>query len=174
MLCELAIIACDLAEVLGTAIALQLLFGLPLIVGVCLTALDVLLILALQRYGFRKLEALIVALLLLIAGCFLFELLLSRPSIAAIAGGLIPTTCIVTDPMMLYLAVLSVADPLAPDPRLQNPVFVQQLIDQIRQARMFAFIGMSVSDFVNVVQSAGVKINASIASNEAIANAATN
>lgn len=69
------------------------------------------------------------------------------------------------DPMMLYLAVLSVADPLAPDPRLQNPVFVQQLIDQIRQARMFAFIGMSVSDFVNVVQSAGVKINASIASN---------
>ena len=105
MLCELAIIACDLAEVLGTAIALQLLFGLPLIVGVCLTAFDVLLILALQRYGFRKLEALIVALLLLIAGCFLFELLLSRPSLAAIAGGLVPTTRIVTDPMMLYLAI---------------------------------------------------------------------
>ena len=104
-LCELAIIACDLAEVLGTAIALQLLFGLPLIVGVCLTALDVLLILALQRYGFRKLEALIVALLLLIAGCFLFELILSRPSFAAVAGGLVPTSRIVTDPNMLYLAI---------------------------------------------------------------------
>lgn len=69
------------------------------------------------------------------------------------------------DPMMLYLAILSVADPLAPDPRLQNPVFVQELIEQIRQARMFSFIGMSVSDFVNVVQAAGVKVNASIASN---------
>ena len=105
LLCELAIVACDLAEVLGTAIALQLLFGLPLIVGVCLTALDVLLILVLQQYGFRKLEALIVALLALIAGCFLFELIVSRPSLAAVAGGLVPTTRIVTDPKMLYLAI---------------------------------------------------------------------
>ncbi|MGN6268534.1 MAG: Nramp family divalent metal transporter [Sphingomonas sp.] len=105
LLCEIAIIACDLAEVLGTAIALQLLFGLPLIVGVCLTALDVLLILVLQQYGFRKLEALIIALLALIAGCFLFELIVSRPSLAAVAGGLIPTTRIVTDPRMLYLAI---------------------------------------------------------------------
>lgn len=69
------------------------------------------------------------------------------------------------DPMMLYLAVLSVADPLVPDARLQNPAFVQELIEQIRQARMFSFIGMSVSDFVNVVQAAGIKVNASIASN---------
>ena len=105
VLCEIAIIACDLAEVLGTAIALQLLFGLPLIAGVCLTALDVLLILALQRYGFRRLEALIVALLALIAGCFLFELIVSQPSLAAIAGGLVPTPRIVTDPAMLYLAI---------------------------------------------------------------------
>jgi manganese transport protein len=105
LLCELAIIACDLAEVLGTAIALQLLFELPLIVGVCLTALDVLLILVLQQYGFRKLEALIVALLALIACCFAFELIVSQPSLAAIAGGLVPTTRIVTDPKMLYLAI---------------------------------------------------------------------
>lgn len=69
------------------------------------------------------------------------------------------------DPMMLYLAILSVSDPVHPDPRLSNPVFVQQLIQQIRQARMFSFLGMSVSDFVNVVQSAGVKVNTSIASN---------
>ena len=69
VLCELAIAACDLAEVIGTAIALQLLFGIPLVWGVVLTAADVLLILFLQRYGFRKLEAFIIALLVIIAGC---------------------------------------------------------------------------------------------------------
>ena len=78
LLCELAIIACDLAEVIGTAIALQLLFGIPLVWGVALTALDVLLILALQRFGFRKLEAFVIALLIIIAGCFAAELVLSR------------------------------------------------------------------------------------------------
>lgn len=105
LLCEIAIIACDLAEVLGTAIALQLLFGLPLIVGVCLTVLDVFLVLALQRFGFRKLEAFVVALLVLIAGCFLFELAICDPDVSAILGGLVPTSRIVTDPHMLYLAV---------------------------------------------------------------------
>ncbi len=69
LLCEIAIIACDLAEVLGTAIALQLLFDLPLVWGVLITGLDVFLILALQRYGFRKVEAFIIALLLIIGGC---------------------------------------------------------------------------------------------------------
>ena len=105
VLCEIAIVACDLAEVLGTAIALQLLFGLPLVAGVCLTAFDVLLILALQQYGFRKLEAFIVTLLVVIAGCFAYELAVSRPDIAAIGAGLIPTTRIVTDPAMLYIAI---------------------------------------------------------------------
>jgi manganese transport protein len=105
ILCELAIIACDLAEVIGTAIALQLLFGLPLVWGVCLTALDVLLILLLQQHGFRKLEAFIVALLIIIAGCFAVELALSQPSIAAIASGLVPKTEVVTNPAMLYIAI---------------------------------------------------------------------
>jgi manganese transport protein len=105
VLCEIAIIACDLAEVLGTAIALKLLFGLPLVYGVCLTALDVFLILALQRFGFRKLEAFIVALLVIIAGCFIFELLLARPDMAGVLGGLVPTTQIVTNPAMLYIAI---------------------------------------------------------------------
>ncbi|KQN36958.1 manganese transporter [Sphingomonas sp. Leaf407] len=104
-LCEFAIIACDLAEVIGTAIALQLLFGIPLVWGVCITALDVMLILLLQQYGFRKLEAFIVALLLIIAGCFAVELFLAQPSLAGIARGLIPTTEIVTNPAMLYLAI---------------------------------------------------------------------
>lgn len=103
--CEFAIIACDLAEVIGTAIALQLLFGIPLVVGICLTAVDVLLILFLQKRGFRKLEAFIVALLIIVAGCFAVELALSQPSLAAIAGGLIPSTEIVTNPQMLYIAI---------------------------------------------------------------------
>jgi len=105
LLCELAIIACDLAEVIGTAIALQLLFGIPLVVGVCLTALDVLLILALQQRGFRKLEAFVIALLIIIAGCFAVELALSRPDIAAVASGFIPRSEVVTNPAMLYIAV---------------------------------------------------------------------
>ena len=104
-LCELAIIACDLAEVLGTAIALKLLFGLPLVWGVCITALDVFLILALQRYGFRRLEAFIVALLVIIATCFAFELFWASPDWGGVATGLIPTTQIVTNPQMLYLAI---------------------------------------------------------------------
>jgi len=105
VLCEIAIIACDLAEVIGTAIALQLLFGLPLVWGVCLTSLDVLLILVLQQYGFRKLEAFIVALLIIIAGCFAFELAFSSPSLSAIASGLVPRSEIVANPAMLYIAI---------------------------------------------------------------------
>ncbi|SEN09335.1 manganese transport protein [Sphingomonas gellani] len=104
-LCEVAIIACDLAEVLGTAIALKLLFNLPLVWGVALTALDVFLILALQRFGFRKLEAFIIALLVIIAGCFLFELALARPAWGTVAAGLVPSPSIVTDPAKLYLAI---------------------------------------------------------------------
>lgn len=105
LLCEVAIVACDLAEVLGTAIALQLLFHLPLVAGVCLTGFDVLLILGLQRFGFRKLEAFIVALLVVIGGCFVYQLVVARPDLAAIAAGLIPSAAIVTNPAMLYIAI---------------------------------------------------------------------
>jgi len=104
-LCEVAIIACDLAEVLGTAIALKLLFGLPLTWGVVLTALDVFLILALQRYGFRRLEAFIASLLAIIAGCFLWELILARPDLSGVLAGLVPRPEIVTEPARLYLAI---------------------------------------------------------------------
>ena len=103
--CELAIIACDLAEVIGTAIALQLLFGLPLVWGVCLTALDVLLILLLQQRGFRKLEAFVIALLVIIAGCFAVELALSQPAIGDVLRGYVPTAQVVTNPAMLYIAI---------------------------------------------------------------------
>src|SRR5947208_6395320 len=85
ILCEIAIAACDLAEVIGAAIALNLLFGLPLIWGVSLTALDVLIVLFLQQRGFRYVEALVVCLILAIAGSFSVELWLSRPEVAAVA-----------------------------------------------------------------------------------------
>ena len=105
LLCEVAIVACDLAEVIGTAIALQLLFGLPLVLGIWLTAFDVLLILLLQRRGLRRLEAFIVALLAVVAGCFAIELVFARPDWAAVMAGFVPRAEILTRPDMLYLAV---------------------------------------------------------------------
>ncbi|MFI5235319.1 MAG: Nramp family divalent metal transporter [Gemmatimonadales bacterium] len=102
---EVAIAACDLAEVIGAAIALNLLFGIPLIWGVCLTALDVLLILLLQQRGFRWLEAFVIVLVVTIAICFGVELLLARPVWGEVAAGLVPSGGIVTDKAMLYIAV---------------------------------------------------------------------
>ena len=104
-MCELAIVACDLAELIGAAVALQLLFGLPLLVGVLLTGLDVILLLALQRLGVRWLEAVVIALLAVIGGAFAVELWLSRPDWAAAAAGLVPSPRLVSDPTALYLAV---------------------------------------------------------------------
>lgn len=103
--CELAIMACDLAEVIGSAIGLQLLFGLPLIVGVCATALDVCFVLWLQSRGFRYMEALVVALLIVIGGCFALEMVLAQPDVREIAGSLLPSGRIVTEPGMLYVAI---------------------------------------------------------------------
>ncbi|MGN6643416.1 MAG: Nramp family divalent metal transporter [Verrucomicrobiota bacterium] len=105
LLCEIAICACDLAEVIGSAIALNLLFGIPLIWGVCITALDVFAILYLQNKGFRYIEALVVTLILLIGGCFLLEIIFSQPSMTAILGGFLPKPEIIKNPEMLYLAI---------------------------------------------------------------------
>jgi manganese transport protein len=90
ILCEVAIVACDLAEVLGAAIGLKLLFGVPLLWGVLITALDVLLLLALSRFGMRRMEAFIVVLVATIGGCFATEMLLSRPDIPDILRHFIP------------------------------------------------------------------------------------
>ncbi len=103
--CELAIVACDLAEVIGTAIALNLLFGIPLVIGALITALDAFLVLFLMQRGFRLLESFVVALLLVIAVCFGIQIALAAPSVAAVLGGFIPRTAIVTDPEMLYIAI---------------------------------------------------------------------
>jgi len=105
ILCEVAIAACDLAEVIGSAIALNLLFGIPLPVGIVITALDVLLVLFLQHKGFRLLEALVVALIATIAGCFLFEIVIARPALGAVVPGFVPTLAIVRDPAKLYIAI---------------------------------------------------------------------
>src|ERR1700694_3915755 len=103
---EIAIAACDLAEVIGSAIALNLLFHIPLLLGVCLTALDVLIILFLQQKGFRFLEALVISLIGTISVCFLLEVLFSRPSLMGLARGFfVPSTQILHDPVMLYIAI---------------------------------------------------------------------
>lgn len=105
IVCEIAIAACDLAEVLGAAIALQLLFGIPLLWGVCLTATDVFLVLYLQNRGFRYVEAIVLTLILGIAGCFAIELWMAKPDPVALARGLIPQAEILRNPEMLYISI---------------------------------------------------------------------
>ena len=103
--CEAAIIACDLAEVIGTAIALQLLFSIPLIAGALITALDAFLLLLLMNKGFRFLEAFIIALLIVIAVCFGVQVVAAAPLAATMLGGFVPTREIVANPAMLYVAI---------------------------------------------------------------------
>ena len=103
--CEAAIIACDLAEVIGTAIALKLLFGIPLIGGALITALDAFLLLLLMNKGFRFLEAFVISLLIVIAICFAIQITAAAPPVAAVLKGFMPSTEIVTNPEMLYIAI---------------------------------------------------------------------
>jgi manganese transport protein len=105
IICEIAIAACDLAEVIGSAIALNLLFGLPLLAGVCITSLDVLFVLFLQNKGFRYIEALVITLIIIVGGCFAWEIVVSHPNLLGIASGFIPTPRIMSDPGMLYIAI---------------------------------------------------------------------
>ncbi|MGH9681200.1 MAG: Nramp family divalent metal transporter [Candidatus Acidiferrales bacterium] len=105
IICEIAIAACDLAEVLGSAVALKLLFGLPLLAGVLLTGFDVLLVLALQGRGFRVLETLVITLIATIAGCFAYEIFFARPLWLEAARGFLPTAEILKNREMLYLAI---------------------------------------------------------------------
>ncbi len=103
--CEAAIIACDLAEVIGTAIALKLLFGIPLIGGALLAALDAFLLLLLMNKGFRFLEAFVIALLIVIAACFTIQIAAAAPPVAVMLRGFVPSSEIVTNPEMLYIAI---------------------------------------------------------------------
>ena len=105
IICEVAIAACDLAEVLGSAVALQLLFHLPILYGVVLTGADVLIVLALQGRGFRWIEALVITLILTIAGCFAYEIFFAQPLWREAASGFLPTAEILRNREMLYLAI---------------------------------------------------------------------
>src|SRR5690349_5598009 len=105
VVCEIAIAACDLAEVLGSAVALKLLLGLPLLAGVVITALDVLIVLALQGRGFRMIEAFVVTLIATIAGCFAYEIFIARPLWLEAARGFIPHAEVLRNREMLYIAI---------------------------------------------------------------------
>jgi manganese transport protein len=149
-LCELAIIACDLAELIGTAIALSLLFGIPLVWGVCLTAFDVLLLLLLQRRGFRTLEAFIISLLIIIAACFLAEIIFARPDARAVLAGFVPSVEIVRNPEMLYIAIGILGATVMPHNLYLHSAIVQtrrfeQTQEGKRQAIRFATIDSTVA-----------------------------
>jgi len=105
IICEIAIAACDLAEVVGSAIGLQLLFGIPLVWGCIITASDVLLVLYLQTKGFRYIEAIVITLITIIGGCFAAEIIFSQPSLAGILGGFVPGPRIVVNQEMLYVSI---------------------------------------------------------------------
>ena len=158
LLCEIAIAACDLAEIIGAAIAMNLLFGIPLTWGVLITAVDVMLILYLQNRGFRLLEALVIALIATIGACFLFEIVLSRPDLLGIARGFIPSAEIVTNPAMLYIAMGILGATVMPHNLYLHSSIVQtrqyeQTTAGKREAFKFAFldstIALSFALFIN-------------------------
>lgn len=161
LLCELAIIACDLAEVLGTAIALKLLFGLPLLWGVAVTAFDVMLLLALQRFGFRKLEALIAILLVSIGLCFAYELWLSSPDWGAVAHGFVPQARVVTDPVALYIAIGILGATVMPHNLYLHSAVVQTRAVGVGEADKRGAIRLATVDTI-VALSFALAINAAI------------
>jgi manganese transport protein len=128
VLCEIAIAACDLAEVIGSAIAFNLLFGLPITWGIALTTLDVLLILVLQSKGFKVIESLVAALIFTIFICFLYEIIASHPDWLGLAAGLVPQPQIVSNPAMLYVAIGILGATVMP-----HNLYLHSAIVQVRQ-----------------------------------------
>ena len=150
VMCEIAIAACDLAEVIGTAIALKLLFDIPLTWGIVITAFDVLVVLYLQNKGFRLLEALVIALVAVVGGCFLFELIITRPELGAVARGFIPTVDIVRNPEMLYIAIGILGATVMPHNLYLHSSIVQtrkyaENAEGKREAVRFAFIDSTIA-----------------------------
>jgi manganese transport protein len=157
-MCEVAIAACDLAEVIGSAIALNLLFNIPLTMGVVLTALDVLVLLYLQHKGFRVLEALVIVLVATVGFCFLFELILSRPEFAPMMRGFIPDRQIITNSGMLYISIGILGATVMPHNLYLHSSIVQtrryeETADGRKEAVRFAFIdstlALSIALFIN-------------------------
>jgi len=150
VLCEIAIAACDLAEVIGTAIALNLLFGIPLAWGVGITALDVLIVLYLQNKGFRVLEALVIALVATVGLCFLFELIVSRPELDGVFRGFVPNPVILRDPEMLYIAIGILGATVMPHNLYLHSSIVQTRKYDLsqegkREAVRFAFVDSTIA-----------------------------
>jgi manganese transport protein len=150
ILCEIAIAACDLAEVIGSAIALNLLFGIPLAWGVAITALDVLLVLYLQNKGFRLLEALVVALVATVGVCFLFEIIRARPDVGGIARGFLPDPEILRNPAMLYVAIGILGATVMPHNLYLHSSIVQtrqydETLSGKREAVRYAFVDSTIA-----------------------------
>ena len=148
--CEIAIGACDLAEVIGSAIALQLLFGIPLTLGILITAADVLIVLLLQQRGFRLLEAVVIMLVATVGACFLFELIISRPEFAGVARGLVPSADIIRDPARLYIAIGILGATVMPHNLYLHSSIVQtrryeETATGKREAVRFAFIDSTIA-----------------------------
>ncbi len=150
VLCEIAIAACDLAEVIGSAIGLNLLFGIPLTAGILITACDVLLVLYLQNKGFRLLEALVITLIATIAGCFLFEIFISRPDGWGIVRGFVPSPHILSNPDQLYIAIGILGATVMPHNLYLHSSIVQtrayeETTEGRRTAVRFAFIDSTIA-----------------------------
>ncbi len=150
VLCELAIAACDLAEVVGSAIALQLLFGIPLVWGCIITCLDVLAVLYLQNKGFRYVEALVITLILTIGGCFAAELFFAKPSLTGVMLGLVPSAEILTNHGMLYVSIGILGATVMPHNLYLHSSIVQtrmfeRTVEGKREAIKFATIDSSAA-----------------------------
>jgi manganese transport protein len=150
LLCEIAIAACDLAEVIGSAIGLNLLFGIPMTVGIVLTSLDVLLVLYLQHRGFRLLEALVITLIATIAACFFFEIYISRPDGWGIAHGFVPSPSILFNGDQLYIAIGILGATVMPHNLYLHSSIVQtraydETTEGKRTAVRFAFLDSTIA-----------------------------
>jgi manganese transport protein len=156
IICELAIAACDLAEVIGMAIGLQLLFGIPLLIGCIVTCLDVLVVLYLQHKGFRYLEALIITLIATIAACFAVELWLCKPSLAGVLFGLAPSPEILHNSGMLYVSIGIIGATVMPHNLYLHSAIVQtrriepaKRREAIRFATIDSTVALMGATFVN-------------------------
>ena len=158
VLCEIAIVACDLAELLGSALALNLLFGIPMAAGVCLTTLDVLVLLWLQNKGFRYTEAIVVTLVATIGVCFAIQVFMSRPDWMGVAVGLVPTAQVLQNPEMLYIAMGILGATVMPHNLYLHSSIVQtrawqssepQKREAIKYATIDSSVALSMAFFVN-------------------------
>jgi len=160
---EIAIAACDLAEVIGSAIALNLLFHIPLLLGVVITTLDVLVLLMLQQKGFRYIEALIITLIVTIAACFGLEILFSKPDLVPILKGFMPSVAVIKDPQMLFIAIGIIGATVMPHNLYLHSSIVQTRsypLDRIgkREAIRFASIDSNIALTIALLINAAILI----------------